>query len=245
VRPGSLVQPQRQRWVGFKVACLTHFSLRLRCEPTAKPGKTAGRACQPVPFISSTSPITSAPSSRGAFLGLTAAFRLGVSCPRGTLQPPHAVQQSANAGPVPFGTEWRWYLALVQLVRDSLDGQARLAKFMNCLAQGLGSQVRGPLKSQSIIAVTGLDQPKTYQHPGYGGAMPITAVGGWNPPSVQFIPQRLLGNEACSHKLSNGRRQSSGAGVRGLLERQRTVPPAPARRRLLTCSLHRAIMAGP
>jgi hypothetical protein len=44
------------------------------------------------------------------------------------------VQSSANAGPVPFGTEWRWYLALVQLTRDSLDGEARLAKFINCLA---------------------------------------------------------------------------------------------------------------
>ena len=162
---------------------------------------------------------------------------------RGRLQPLQAVQSSANAGPVPFGTEWRWYLALVQLVRDSLDGQARLAKLMNCLAQGLGSQVRGPLESQSIIAVTGLDQPKTYQHPGYGGAMPITAVGGWNP--LRFNSSLRPAWEACSHKLSNGRRQSSGAGVRGLLERQRTVPPAPARRRLPTCSLHRAIMAGP
>jgi hypothetical protein len=39
------------------------------------------------------------------------------------------------------------------------------------------------------------------------------------PPSVQFIRQRTVGNEACRHKLSNGREQSKGASVCGPLDR--------------------------
>ena len=68
------------------------------------------------------------------------------------------------------------------------------------------------LECQSLDAVAGqlVGAP---QHPPYASAMPATAMGGWYPPSVQFIRQRSLGNEACSHKLSNGRGQSGGAGV--------------------------------
>ena len=42
--------------------------------------------------------------------------------------------------------------------------------------------------------------------------MPLTAAGGWYAPSVQFIHQLTLGNEAC-RQLSNGCGQSSDAAV--------------------------------
>jgi hypothetical protein len=55
------------------------------------------------------------------------------------------------------------------------------------------------------------------QQPSEGVAMPATAKSGWYPPSVQFTRQRLLGNEACRHKLPNGRVHGGSAGVCGPL----------------------------
>jgi hypothetical protein len=75
--------------------------------------------------------------------------------------------------------------------------------------------------------------------------MPPPATGGRYPPSVQFIRQPTLGNEACRHKLPNGREQSQGAGVCGPLIGQRTMHLAPAGRRFPALSLHWAIVAGP
>jgi hypothetical protein len=49
--------------------------------------------------------------------------------------------------------------------------------------------------------------------------MPPTATGARYPPSVQFIRQPTLGNEACRHKLSNDREQSKGAGVCSPIDR--------------------------
>jgi hypothetical protein len=76
---------------------------------------------------------------------------------RGTIQSFEPLQHSANASPVPFGTEWRWYLSLVQLASDGFDGEARFPKSKNCWAKGIRSDVRGPRECQSIVAVTGLD----------------------------------------------------------------------------------------
>jgi hypothetical protein len=132
---------------------------------------------------------------------------------RGTIQPFESLKQSPDAGPVPLGTEWRRYFSLVQRACDGFDGEARFPKFKNCWAQCLGSDVRGPRECQAIVAVTGLDQAQTYQQPCHGSAMPLTAVGGWYSPSVQFIHQLTLGNEACRHKLSNGGGHSSGVAV--------------------------------
>jgi hypothetical protein len=62
------------------------------------------------------------------------------------------VQQSTNARWVPFATPCRWYLSLVQLARDGLDGEkARFPKFTNCRAKSLGSRVRDLLACQSIV----------------------------------------------------------------------------------------------
>ena len=81
------------------------------------------------------------------------------------------------------------------------------------------------------------------QHPRYGGAMPPPAAGSRYPPSVQFIRESTIGNEACRHKLPNGREQSKGAGVCGPFIGQRTVHLAPAGRSFPAYWLHRAIMA--
>src|SRR6266851_4625458 len=117
---------------------------------------------------------------------------------------------------MPFAAPCRWYLSLVQLARDGLDGdKARFPKFTNCRAKGLSSHVRDALARQSIVdpVLSRRELAQARKHPRYGGAMPPTANGAWYPPSVQFIRQRALGNEACRHKLPNGREQSKGAGV--------------------------------
>ena len=49
--------------------------------------------------------------------------------------------------------------------------------------------------------------------------MPPTANGARYSPSVQFIGQATLRNEACRHKLPNGREQSKRVGVCGPLAR--------------------------
>ena len=68
--------------------------------------------------------------------------------------------------------------------------------------------------------------------------MPPAAARRQYAPSVQFARQITLGNEAFRHKLSNGRGQSSGAGVAASLA---TVVPCRRRRlndvRPLTCSI--------
>src|SRR5216683_6606130 len=119
---------------------------------------------------------------------------------------------------MPFAAPCRWYPPLVQLARDGLNGEkARFPKFTNCRAKGLGSHVRDPLACQFIVdpAPSRNEQVQTRKHPRYGGLMPPTANGARYPPSVQFIRQPTLGNEACRHKLSNGREQRKGAGVCG------------------------------
>jgi hypothetical protein len=49
--------------------------------------------------------------------------------------------------------------------------------------------------------------------------MPPTANGAQYSPSVQFIRQATLRNEACRHKLPNGREQSKRVGICGPLAR--------------------------
>jgi hypothetical protein len=70
---------------------------------------------------------------------------------RGRLQPFQSAQQSVDAGPVPFAAECGWYFPRVQRARDGLGREARFPKFMNCLAQRLGSHVRSLLECQSIV----------------------------------------------------------------------------------------------
>jgi len=78
---------------------------------------------------------------------------------RGRLQPFETVQQSVNAGSVPFADTCRGYLSLVQLASDGHAGdKARFPKSMNCWAQGRSSHVRGPLERQSIAALAGRNQ---------------------------------------------------------------------------------------
>jgi hypothetical protein len=52
-------------------------------------------------------------------------------------------------------------------------------------------------------------QPQAPKHPHYSGAMPVTATGGRNSSSVQFIRQLMLGNEASRHKRPNGRHREA------------------------------------
>jgi hypothetical protein len=73
--------------------------------------------------------------------------------------------------------------------------------------------------------------------------MPVTATGGRNSSSVQFIRQRTLGRESSRHKLPNSRDQSMGMGIRGLLIGQRTMTSAHAGRPSPAYLLHWAIMA--
>jgi hypothetical protein len=165
---------------------------------------------------------------------------------RDTIEPVKALQQSGNGGQVPFAALWRWYLSLVQLARDATDGdKARSSKFTNCWAKGLSSHVRDPLGCQPIIgpALHRFEVAQARQHPRYGGAMPPPAAGSRYPPSVQFIRESTIRNEACRHKLPNGREQSKGAGVCGPFIGQRTVHLAPAGRSFPAYWLHRAIMA--
>ncbi len=123
---------------------------------------------------------------------------------------------------MPFAAACCWYPALVQLARNGVDGdKACFPKFTNCRAKGLGSHIRDPLACQSIVdpALSRREQAQAGKHPCYGVAMPPTASDAQYPPSVQFIRQPTLGNEACRHKLSNGREQSKGAGVCGPIDR--------------------------
>ena len=141
---------------------------------------------------------------------------------RDTIQPFQAPQQTANGGWLPFAAPCRLYPLHVQLSRDVLGGdKARFAKFPNCRAIGFSSHVRGLLGCSSIVdpALAQLDQAQARQHPHDGGAMPASAKGGRYPSSVQLTRQLTLGNEASRHELPNGRGQSSGAGVCGLLVR--------------------------
>jgi hypothetical protein len=68
--------------------------------------------------------------------------------------------------------------------------------------------------------------------------MPVTATGGRNSSSVQFIRQRTLGNEPGRHKIPNSRDQSMRVGIRGPLIGQRTMTSAHARRPFPACLLH-------
>jgi hypothetical protein len=62
---------------------------------------------------------------------------------RYAIEPVKALQQSGNHGQVPFAAPWRWYLSLVQLASDGLDGdKARFPKFTNCRAKGLSARPR-------------------------------------------------------------------------------------------------------
>jgi hypothetical protein len=146
---------------------------------------------------------------------------------RGSLQPFQAVQQSADAGSVPFAAPCRWYLSLVQPARDGLEGdEARCPKITNCRGQRTSSRVRGPLVCQSIVdpaivdsAIFGREQIHVRQYPHDGGVVPPAAMGGRYSSSVQFIRQRPARNEASRPELTNDRDQGVGAGVCGPLER--------------------------
>ena len=129
---------------------------------------------------------------------------------RDAIEPVKALQQSGNHGQVPFAAPWRWYLSLVQLASDGLDGdKARFPKFTNCWAKGLSSHVSDPLDRQRHA-------PK---RPPHSVAMPVATTGARNSSSVQFLRQLTLGNEACRHKLPNGREQIKRVGVCGSLDR--------------------------
>ena len=147
------------------------------------------------------------------------------------LQPLQSVQQSANAGWVPFAAQWGWHLSLVQLARDGAKGDEALClECANCRSQGLGFRIC-LLACLSIIdpaALAGRKQAQARQHPHYGGVMPATATNGRYPSSVQLIRQRLARNEASRPKLQNGRNQGAGAGVRGSLIGQCTMASACA-----------------
>jgi hypothetical protein len=144
---------------------------------------------------------------------------------------------------VPFAAERGWYLSRVQLTRDGPSGEASFPKFMNCLAQCLGSHVHGPLDRQSLDAVAG--QPEAREHPCYRSAMPATTTGRRYSPPVQFIRQRTLRDETGCHKLLKGREYIEGKRVRDLLVRSRAGRPTLTGRDAPIYSLHPAIMADP
>jgi hypothetical protein len=156
---------------------------------------------------------------------------------RKTIEPVKALQESGNGGEVPYAASWWCYPSLVQLARDGLDGdKACFAKFANCRTKGLGSHVRGPFHCKVIVDPTMFQRKlaQARQHPQYGVAMPVTATGGCNSSSVQFICQLTLGNKASCHKLLNGRQQSKGACVCSLPIRQGTFAGCA----FLTCFFH-------
>jgi hypothetical protein len=127
-----------------------------------------------------------------------------MSAARGAIEFLKALQQSGNGGLVPFAASRRWCLSLVQLASDGQVGdKARFPKFTNCRAHGLSPRVRDPPDCQSVVAIA--SQPEAEQQSLYGGSMPSTAMGGQYFPPIQFLRQRMLGNEARRHKLSNGR----------------------------------------
>jgi hypothetical protein len=135
-------------------------------------------------------------------------------------EPFQAAKQSANAGWMPLASQCRWYLSLVQFARDGLKGHGALClECANSRSQSLGSRICGLVACKSNLDPALGDQTQARKHPPDGGAMPATAKGGRYSPSVQFIRKLTLGNEASRHKLPNGRRQSSGAGVCGPLAR--------------------------
>ena len=147
----------------------------------------------------------------------------GDNSSRGRLQPFQAVQQSANAGRVPFAAKCRWYLSRVQLARDGTKRNEVLSpQCSNCRSQSLGSRICGLLVCQSIVDPVALavrNQAQARQYPHHGGVAPATAAGGRYSSSVQLIRQRTARNEASRHKLLNGRGQSKGAGVCGSIAR--------------------------
>jgi hypothetical protein len=132
-------------------------------------------------------------------------------------EPFQAVQQSANAGRVPFAAKCRWYLSRVQLVRDGTKRNEVLPlQCSNCRSQSLSSRICGQLACQSIVdpgALAVRSQAQARQYPHHGGVAPGAGAGGWYSSSVQLFRQRTARNEASRHKLPNGRGQSKGAGV--------------------------------
>jgi hypothetical protein len=156
----------------------------------------------------------------------------------GAIEVSQTLKQSVDAGRVPFAAERGWYLSRVQLTRDGPSGEASFPKFMNCLAQCLGSHVHGPLDRQSLDAVAG--QPEAREHPCYRSAMPATTTGRRYSPPVQFIRQRTLRDETGCHKLLKGREY-----IEGRLVRSRAGRPTLSGRDAPIYSLHPAIMADP
>jgi hypothetical protein len=94
-----------------------------------------------------------------------------------------AVQQSANAGRVPFAAKCRWYLSRVQLVRDGTKRNEVLPlQCSNCRSQSLSSRICGLLACQSVVdpgALAVRNQVQARQYPHHGGVAPGTATGGW------------------------------------------------------------------
>jgi hypothetical protein len=153
------------------------------------------------------------------------------------------MEQSANAGWVPFAARCCWYLSLVQLARDGAKrDEALCLECSNCGSQGLGPTICALLACLSIVepaAIAGRKQAQARQRPHYGGVMPSTAAGSRYSSPVQLIRQRSARNEASRPQLPNDWDQSMGARVCGQL----AVQPAPAVRSLPAYSLHWAIMA--
>ena len=162
---------------------------------------------------------------------------------RETIKPFEPLQQSANAAWVPFAAPSGSYLSRIQLARDGAKrDEALYLECTNCRSQCLGSGICGLLVCQPIVDRALGDQAEAPQYLPDAGAMPPTAEGGWYPPSIQFIRQCLLGNEACRHKLSNGRGQSSGAAVCCHMVRSRAGMLRLAGRNPRICLLHCGIM---
>jgi hypothetical protein len=71
---------------------------------------------------------------------------------RGTIQPIKALQQSLNAGSVPFAAECGWYLSRVQLSRHGGESiETPCLEFTNCWSQRLGFRIGGLVACLSIV----------------------------------------------------------------------------------------------
>ena len=166
---------------------------------------------------------------------------------RGELQSFQPMQQSLNAGWVPFAASRGWYLSLAQLACDGIDGdKASFLKIGNCRGQRLSSCVRSTLLCLSIVdpgARAPCEQALALQHPHYSGVMPFTTMGSRYSSSVQLFRQRPARNETWRHQFPNDRDQSMGAGVCGSsLACSSTAYPSPAGRSFPVYSLHWAFM---
>ena len=126
-------------------------------------------------------------------LGLSITRRANVST-RGGLQSFQPVQQSLNAGWLPFATSRGWYLSRAQLACDGIDGdEASILNLSNVEANASARTSATMLLCLSIVdpgARAPCEQALALQHPHYSGVMPFTAMGSLYSSSVQLFRQR-------------------------------------------------------